>query len=396
MSVKLKLVSQLDDKGINKAKRGLFGLQQSASGVAKKIAGFFAGAYLFASLIRGAKASVKAFLVQEDAVKSLRAALALGGSDADALSSKYENLASSLQKLSRFGDEEILKTIALGRNMGILEKDLERASVAAVGLAAKFGVDLRTSMQLVAKAAAGDTGTLKRYGIVLTENATATEKYNELLRLGAEGMAVSAAETETAQGQINQLRKSFGDLSEKIGEAVLAGTPLLSVMETMLLYVEDLIATDASGWADGLAASFEAVMKVVGPVRDAIQWLGAFIGAKASGVGFEQAADIAGEVVSDIKQERADRRERVQAKIVDRKRAAQEVVDNVVDTPGEATASSAAASAAKTATAKSLAVSDLFDIARGQFGASNPGESPSNPIYTEVVNADEVGGITGD
>lgn len=51
--------------------------------------------------------------------------------------------------------------------MGITADELERATVAAIGLAAKTNRDLPTTMRIVALAAQGETGQLKEMGIVI-------------------------------------------------------------------------------------------------------------------------------------------------------------------------------------------------------------------------------------
>jgi hypothetical protein len=48
---------------------------------------------------------------------------------------------------------------------------LKGATKAAIGLSAAFGIDLATAMDLIGKAAAGNTSMLGRYGIVLDETA---------------------------------------------------------------------------------------------------------------------------------------------------------------------------------------------------------------------------------
>lgn len=102
--------------------------------------------------------------------------------------------------------------------IGELASDqLPEAQKAAVGLAAKYKFDLNTAFELVGKAAKGNTATLARYGIVLGEGLSQAEKFNELLRQGAEGFALAEAEANTTYGAVEQLNNLWGDFKEMLG-----------------------------------------------------------------------------------------------------------------------------------------------------------------------------------
>jgi hypothetical protein len=167
----------------------------------------FGGGYVI--LNRAVKGAVRAFIEQENAERSLMAAT--GESIA-----QFKKYAAGIQKLTIYGDEQILSQMAYAKNLGVTTDQLEEATTAAVGLAAKYRLDLATSMMLVGRASQGQTQMLTRYGIVLSESLSAQEKFNAVLRIGAENFKLAEAETETLQGTWRRFANNAGDFAETI------------------------------------------------------------------------------------------------------------------------------------------------------------------------------------
>ena len=61
--------------------------------------------------------------------------------------------------------------------MGIASHNTTAATKAALGLAKAYGIDVETAMRLIAKARVGETGSLKRMGIVLSDTMSKQERY---------------------------------------------------------------------------------------------------------------------------------------------------------------------------------------------------------------------------
>ena len=107
---------------------------------------------------------------------------------------------------------------------------MRRALEAAQDLSIGIGRDLKVAVELVGKAAAGETATLKRYGIVLDEAALEGDKFEAVLgaieaRFGGQMNAYA----ETHAGRMERAANAWGDVKESIG-SLLAG-PLASAME---------------------------------------------------------------------------------------------------------------------------------------------------------------------
>lgn len=152
----------------------------------------------------------------------LAASLHATGIHSDALVKKLQEQASAIQAVTIYEDDLIASATALMQNIGQLSADqLPKAQKAAIGLAAAYRMDLNTAFQLVGKAAAGNTGLLGRYGIVLKSTGGHQEKLNELLEIGAGKFELAEAEAKTALGAIEQFKNIAGDFMEVLGEGLL-------------------------------------------------------------------------------------------------------------------------------------------------------------------------------
>ena len=190
-----------------------------ASKVFRKIA-VAAGAFLsFRAIGRLVSSSTKAFIEQERVVAELEAALGNIGKASQI--GQMQKFASQIQNVTVIGDETILGMQKLGVTIaGLAGKELEDATVAAVGLSKSLGIDVKSAMNLTARAAAGNTSTFSRYGVVFEKNSTAQERYNQVLELGNKGFAIARAEADTFGGSLQQLSNAWGDAKEQIGEYI--------------------------------------------------------------------------------------------------------------------------------------------------------------------------------
>lgn len=170
-------------------------------------------------MIRGAIDPLMAVSnVQEDATTSLKAALRNTGMEVDVTSGKLQAYASSLQDVTRYGDEAILAGTALAQNIGKFAADeLPAVQKAVVGLAAKYKIDLITAFELTGRAKKGQTQTLTRYGLVLDTTKSKEEQFAELLQKGAEGFSIAKDEAENGAGALQQYANRVGDLQESLG-----------------------------------------------------------------------------------------------------------------------------------------------------------------------------------
>ena len=96
--------------------------------------------------------SVQAYNTQIQAVNGLNNAMANQGTLMEGTSQRMQDFASSIQKVTTFGDEQILQAQATLASFGFQEEMMKRVTLAAVDLSAKSGQDLTKSMLLLGRA----------------------------------------------------------------------------------------------------------------------------------------------------------------------------------------------------------------------------------------------------
>jgi hypothetical protein len=129
------------------------------------------------------------------------------------------DLAASFQKTTTYSDDLISEMQALLFEVGqVAPHAMQGALQASTDLAAGLGIDLETATQAVAKAFAGNTDALKKYGITVDEATLKSEGMSAVLdeinqRFGGQ----AAAATETYSGKIKQLANEWDNLKEAVG-----------------------------------------------------------------------------------------------------------------------------------------------------------------------------------
>jgi len=132
--------------------------------------------------------------------------------------SQFENLAKSIQKLSGTSDDAVKDAIQIGLQMGINADEMNRTIKVAANLAAVFGIDLKTAVEMLAKADEGQTTQLTRLIPALKSTVDAGASYSDILGVIEERTKGAAeASGNTLTGSMNKLKEAFGDLKENIG-----------------------------------------------------------------------------------------------------------------------------------------------------------------------------------
>jgi hypothetical protein len=187
-------------------------------------------------------AMVKAFTVQEDAVARMTAALKANGGQAGITSQEIQSMASSLQKVTTFGDEATIAASALlltfhkvRNEMGKGNDIFNRTIKSAQDLASALGIDLQSATMQLAKALENPTigiGALARSGTTFSEQQK--EMIKTLVESGrqleAQAMILDVVESQykgtaetmatTVSGQIKQAFNAFGDEMERFGKII--------------------------------------------------------------------------------------------------------------------------------------------------------------------------------
>lgn len=212
--------------------------------------------------------SAKAFIESENAIAQTEAVLKSTKGVAGVTAEAITNLANSLQRQTRYGDEAIRSAqnmLLTFTNIG--KKTFPDATEAVLDMATAMGTDLNSTAIQVGKAlqdpVRGATA-LQRVGVRLSESQKdLIQKFVDAGdAAGAQAIILKELQTEfggsakaagqTFAGQLERLKNQLGDVQEGIGELILRGVgPLVSGF--LKLY-------DSVGGTDGIVKSINTTL----------------------------------------------------------------------------------------------------------------------------------------
>jgi hypothetical protein len=207
----------------------------------------------FEGLTEFVKSSVEAYAESEAASKKLTTALQAQGNATPTVIGRFKDLSEQFQRTTVYDNDLVTSMEALLVQVGnVAPAQMEKALTAATDLASGLGIDLQTATLLVGKAFEGETGTLKRYGIVIDEAKLKTQGVSAVLdgiqqKFGGQAQA----EIDTYAGKIKQLANEWEDLKKAVGESVVND----DVLKLALREVTDAVR-DANGQASAAKPSF--------------------------------------------------------------------------------------------------------------------------------------------
>lgn len=255
----------------------------------KAFLGGFAGAALVGafklvsggiSLVRGqVQGLIKEATENEDALNNLNTALALTGKYSEGASARLNNFADSLEKSSKFGQDAILNASALIQKYGNLSVDqLEKATKAAIDLAAGTGKSLETTAEALAKASAGNTTALGEMGIKFDETKTKAGDFaNAIDAINRKFGGSAIAAMNNFSGASKQLDDSIGNFQEKIGYLITKNPAVIVGLQTItkvFAQLESFVDDNRKVFMDLATTVFAAVVKGAFWVGDALLGIG--------------------------------------------------------------------------------------------------------------------------
>ncbi|MHA2248415.1 MAG: hypothetical protein ACXADY_25935, partial [Candidatus Hodarchaeales archaeon] len=218
--------------------KGMKSAEDALKSTAKVAAAAFAGLSVAIGV------SVAAASKQIEAELQLSSAFKATGKEIN--TDKLKDLASELQKVTTFGDETTIAAMAMFARFGAGEETISALTPRIQDFSTAMSMDLKTATLLVGKAFTGQTGTLSRYGIVLSD----TEKKTLTLGNEQQKMAILAKildsrfkgsaqiMAQTASGALKQLKNAMGDVVEQIG--FLFDAPLSALFRAVTSVVSKL------------------------------------------------------------------------------------------------------------------------------------------------------------
>ena len=212
----LNKTSSKTEKATGKMNKGFASLGSTL----KKLAPFIAG--LGAAML--ARKIIQNTIAQENAIKQLEQRLKSTSAVVGITSKELQNLASSLQSVTTFGDESILSMQSILLTFtNIRGEAFERTTEAALNLSIAMGTDLKSSAVQLGKALNAPTqnlSALTRSGIQFTKEQKDVIKALEATGRLAEAQGIILEELETQfGGAARAARDTFGGALAGLGNA---------------------------------------------------------------------------------------------------------------------------------------------------------------------------------
>ena len=212
----------------------------SLSSIANNIKGVV-GAYIGLAAIKGIISGIVSAGIEHEKVwNDIAAALDRHGQSMDDSLLRIQKFSDEMQTLSGISDEVIGKSVQAFVDYGQTAKEAMDTTRVAMDLAAGSGMSLKSATELLAKAAVGYTGTLSRYGIILDETLSDSEKFEAALGLIDDRFGGAAqARAENFGTKLDLLSERFGDLNEALFEIARGG----GAIDTLIDKTSDGIGT---------------------------------------------------------------------------------------------------------------------------------------------------------
>lgn len=212
--------------------------------------------------------SVKSFAEAESAQLRLSEAFRKFPKLADTSKAALDRLNASLQTKTRFDDEAIASGQANLAQFNLTGRQIQELTPLLLDYAAKTGTDVPDAAQTLGKALLGKGRALAAVGIKFKDAGSVAANYDQIvggLRTQVGGFA--QREGRTAAGQLAILKNAFGEVQEKVGQALM---PALRALMPVINALVPVLGTALGGVAKALAPLLLRLAKALGPVMTKI------------------------------------------------------------------------------------------------------------------------------
>lgn len=216
----------LTEKGMNRLRGTTANLRRSVGALRNNMLLF---SFTIGSVLAASKALMEQYRKQLEAQQLLSQGLSNIAGVADGASERLQGLASALQKVTTFGDEQIIMAQAQLATFQLSEETIAALSERMLDLAVGSQSDLISSAKMLGKAFTGQATALSRAGVLIDRVGLAQARANgpvaeasfliQELDKNYAGLARSLADTEL--GKLDQMENQVGDLNEEIGRLMI-------------------------------------------------------------------------------------------------------------------------------------------------------------------------------
>ena len=149
-----------------------------------------------------------------------------------------------LERLTAFNDTDLQQAFNTMLAAGMSYTDAMESMNTVTSMSYSLNRDLASMALLVGKAYNGQTGELSRYGIILDDTLSKTEKFSGLQAYVANNMADAAERTDSLEGQMQTLNNEMSNFAEAMGaELIPATTGFISALNSMGIAGQELGTT---------------------------------------------------------------------------------------------------------------------------------------------------------
>ena len=164
-----------------------------------------------------ATSAIKAFGEQEMAIQKLSSAIRSNGGNVSEVLPIYQSFASEIQRITTYGDEQVLAMQAMASAMGVNNEQMNACIQGAIGLTQAYGMGVSEAIKAAAAVIQGKTEKLNELIPSLSKCKTEEEKLAIANKAMKDGFAQAKAEADTTLGKLKQCANAWGDLSEVVG-----------------------------------------------------------------------------------------------------------------------------------------------------------------------------------
>jgi hypothetical protein len=187
----------------------------------------------FESLFGLLTSSVDAAAEAEQAQQKLVAALQAQGTNMPSVIAAYDSYASAMVRTTTFSEEATKAAegtlVLIG---GVMPKDMKAALDASANLASGLGKDLPDAAMLLSKALEGNTGALRRQGVVFDETKGQALSFGDIVDgINAKFSGQSDAALNTYAGRLKQLGNTWDEFKEAIGRVITENATVLKAFD---------------------------------------------------------------------------------------------------------------------------------------------------------------------
>lgn len=194
----------------NKLEKSMSGLERAVTKLVRSYLGLKGIKVVFNYLNQ----SVEAFRQEDVAIKQLNQTLMNTGNYSAQYSQHIQQLANEFQNFTNYGNEAVIKAVAIGQAFSGTNKMTDGLIKATVDFASAMDMDLNSAFTLVGKSIGSQTNALGRYGVSLDKNMTETQKMAEIEKQLGETFGGTAKNTQNAT---KQMINDLGELAKAIG-----------------------------------------------------------------------------------------------------------------------------------------------------------------------------------